>query len=125
MRQHAVQMIPEEACGLLGGRDQEGSCQVETVIPATNVLHSPVRYRMDPREQLQAFDNLDSRGLDLVGIYHSHPSGPDVPSPTDITEAYYPAVVYLILSRTEDDWNCLAFQIVAGQVARAALFIVA
>lgn len=124
MREQAIQMIPEEACGLLGGHSQAGKFRVERVISVANVLHSPVRFRMDPQEQLQAFDDLDSRGLNLVGIYHSHPSGPPTPSPTDIAEAYYPEVVYLILAPAEEAWGCQAFRIQAGRVIRVNLVII-
>jgi proteasome lid subunit RPN8/RPN11 len=60
---------PQEACGLLAGK---GDITLE-VIPITNELHSTVRFRMDPIEQLRAFQLIDDQGLELVGIYHSHP----------------------------------------------------
>ena len=37
-------------------------------------------------------------GLELLGIYHSHPRGENCPSPRDIERAYYPDVAYFILS---------------------------
>ena len=61
----------------------------------TNVLHSAVRYRIDPAEQLAGLQPDRRSGLELVGIYHSHPNGPDGLA-TDIAEAYYPEAVYLI-----------------------------
>jgi len=38
--------------------------QVERVIPATNALHSTVRYSIDPYEQLAAFEQMEPEGLD-------------------------------------------------------------
>jgi proteasome lid subunit RPN8/RPN11 len=116
MRREVAQCSPEEACGLLSGQIEAGYYRVAAVIPATNELHSPVRYRIDPHEQIAAFNQIDAQGLELVGIYHSHPAGPPDPSPTDIAEAFYPAAVYLIWSAPEGDWRCKAFLIQDGQV---------
>jgi proteasome lid subunit RPN8/RPN11 len=99
--------LPEEACGLLAGRFR----RAEAVIPVSNALHSPVRFRMDARQQLDAFLWMDARELDLVAIYHSHPNGPDTPSETDIGEAYYPDAAYLIWSRRTGDWVCRAYRL--------------
>jgi proteasome lid subunit RPN8/RPN11 len=112
---------PEEACGLVAGRD---NIALE-VIPVTNALHSPVRYRMDPQEQLEAFTRIEERGLEIVGIYHSHPSGPAQPSPTDIAEAFYPEAVYLIWSRSEQDWNVRGFLIEEEKVEEIRIHIAA
>jgi proteasome lid subunit RPN8/RPN11 len=105
-------IAPEEACGLLAG---QGS-RIEAVIPVTNALHSQVRYRMDPAEQVKAFLEIERRGWELIGIYHSHPVGPDVPSQTDKAEAFYPESVYLILSGQTGRWQVRGFFIRNDQV---------
>ena len=93
------------------------------VHPVTNILHSPVRYRMDPQEQLRAFQEIDEAGLELLAIYHSHPNGPEEPSPTDIAEAYYPEVVYLIWSLASGNWQCRGFKIKKGVITETPLSI--
>jgi len=112
-----LKKIPEEACGLLAG------CQgrVEQVIPITNSLHSPVRFYMQPDEQLRAFQKIEQNGWDLLGIYHSHPHGPPEPSPTDVREAYYPDVAHLVWYQVAEGWQYRAFLIRAGHAER--LFI--
>jgi len=111
MREEAERKKPEECCGLLAGTTQQDVYQAVRVIPTTNILFSPIRYRLDPQEQLKAFNDLEERGWELVGIYHSHPQGPESPSPTDISEAYYPEAVYLIWSGRAGDWTCRGFLI--------------
>jgi proteasome lid subunit RPN8/RPN11 len=104
---------PNEACGLLGGV----AGRVLQVYPATNALHSPVEYVMDARQQISAFLDIEARGWELAGIYHSHPAGPPRPSPTDIARAYYPEAAYLILSLADRARPELrAFHILDGQV---------
>jgi proteasome lid subunit RPN8/RPN11 len=98
--------VPLEACGLLAGR----TSKVETVLEVTNQAHSEVRFVMDPIEQLNAFEWIESNGLDLIGIFHSHPTGPETVSPTDIADAAY-AVVHVILARTNGAWHARGFWI--------------
>lgn len=106
---HVDSLAPLEACGLLAGKDS----RVESVIGVTNQAQSPVRFVMDPIEQLRAFEWIDSQGLDLLGIYHSHPAGPETVSPTDIADSAY-AVVQVILSRVEGSWRARGFWIENG-----------
>lgn len=95
---HVQMCLPEEGCGLLGGtRSEDGGGIVSAVLPVENALHSAVRYRMEPAAQLQAFYALEERGLEMLAIFHSHPQGPEHPSPTDLSEFAYPGVLSLIL----------------------------
>jgi proteasome lid subunit RPN8/RPN11 len=108
--------VPLEACGLLAGRDN----RVEKVIGVRNQAQSPVRFVMDPYEQLKAFDWIESSGLDLLGIFHSHPAGPETASATDIAEAAY-KVIHVIWSRNEDRWQARGFWIENGEASEVTL----
>lgn len=118
MIEYVDRHMPLEACGLLAGKDS----RVEKVIEVKNQIQSPVRYVMDPIEQLNAFEWIDSNGLELLGIFHSHPSGPETVSPTDIAEAAY-AVVYVILARVEGMWRARGFRIELGAYREVTLQI--
>lgn len=107
MRDHVVKCLPNEACGILGGIGE----MVCEVIPVTNALRSPLRYRMDPEEQLAAMQKIEGLGHEMIGIYHSHIHGPDGPSETDLDEAYYPRVAYLVWFQDENGWQCRAFRL--------------
>ena len=113
---HVDSLSPLEACGLLAGQDSK----VEAVLAVTNQAQSPTRYVMDPIEQLNAFEQIESSGLDLIGIFHSHPTGPETVSPTDIAQAAY-AVVYVILARVENLWSARGFWIEHGAFREVAL----
>ena len=118
MLQHMAEHAPLEACGLLAGKNS----RVRHVLPILNQAQSPVRFMMDPYEQLQAFQWIDSRGLELVGIFHSHPAGPEIISATDIREAAY-EVVHVIWSHTCGIWQMHGFWIEAGQVLEVDLLV--
>lgn len=119
MREHVNRQVPLEACGLLAGKND----RVEKVIVVRNQSQSPVRFVMDPYEQLQAFDSIETNGLDLLGIFHSHPAGPGTVSATDIAEAAY-QVVHLIWFPGQDDWQARGFWIENGRATEVSLQIV-
>lgn len=116
MRRHVSSQAPLEACGLLAGKQDT----VEKVLRVRNAEQSPVRFRMDAQEQYHAFEWIDAQGLDLVGIFHSHPSGPETASATDIAEAAY-EVVHIIWSCNERNWTARGFWIEQGQITEVDL----
>ena len=109
----------EEACGLVGGKDQIS----RGVFPVTNILHSRSRYRMEPEEQLKIFNQLNENQWELLAIYHSHLNGPPSPSPIDIAEAMYPGVIYLIWFRLNNNWDCRGYLIEKEVVKQALIFV--
>ena len=119
MLEHVDRHVPLEACGLLAGKEE----RVENVILVRNQAQSPTRFVMEPYEQLRAFAWIDSNGLDLLGIFHSHPAGPEIASATDIAEAAY-EVVHLIWSRNQSGWNARGFWIETGSATEVVLQIV-
>jgi proteasome lid subunit RPN8/RPN11 len=116
MHQHVASQAPLEACGLLAGKEDS----VETVLRVRNADQSPVRFRMDPLQQVRALAWIETHGLELVGIFHSHPSGPETVSPTDIAKAAY-EVVQVIWSRKDQTWSAHGFWIEKGQATEVDL----
>ncbi|MEO8356636.1 MAG: M67 family metallopeptidase [Chloroflexota bacterium] len=118
MLRHVEQHAPLEACGLLAGKND----QVQAVIVVRNQAQSSVRFIMDPYEQLRAFEWIDSHALELIGIFHSHPAGPETASITDIREATY-EVVHIIWSRIRGEWKARGFWLENGQVLDVPLAV--
>jgi proteasome lid subunit RPN8/RPN11 len=80
---------------------------------------------MDPTAQVQAMLEIEAAGWDVCGIFHSHPSGPPVPSATDVAQALYPEAVYVIASPdSAQGWALRGFLIEAGTVREVALEVV-
>jgi proteasome lid subunit RPN8/RPN11 len=94
--------------------------QVEKIFFVQNQAQSPVRYVMDPIQQLHAFEWIEENGMDLLGIFHSHPTGPETVSPTDIAEAAY-AVTYVIIARVDSEWRTRGFWIENGDFREVSL----
>jgi proteasome lid subunit RPN8/RPN11 len=105
---HVASCYPEEGCGLLIGTIQENSCKmVCEVRPAENVwtengsfdrlefdllesdrdrpliLSKRNRYCIDPAVLLRTQKDCRDRHLSILGIFHSHPDAPAIPSESD------------------------------------------
>ncbi len=118
---HAKAEAPLECCGLLAGRNGT----VERIYPMTNADHSPVRYRIDPKEQFAVFKEMRAKENDLVAIYHSHPHTEAYPSATDVRLAYYPDAVYIIVSLENPNRPVMnAYRIVDNTISPEALEII-
>jgi proteasome lid subunit RPN8/RPN11 len=91
---HAQEDMPNECCGMVGGRDGEA----RTVYRATNAEASPLRYSIEAQEQFRLMQEIEEAGEELVGIYHSHTKSAAYPSQTDVNLAGWPDAVYLIAS---------------------------
>jgi proteasome lid subunit RPN8/RPN11 len=76
----AARAMPEECCGLLLGRDR----LIEEARPAANVAADPQRkFEINPQALVDAHRAERSGGPQVLGYYHSHPTGPVTPSATD------------------------------------------
>lgn len=115
MRVHVTEEYPIEACGILGGTKVGQTILANTLFPMKNILNSQVRFRMDPFQQFQVFNNIETSNLELIAIYHSHPTGLATPSMIDIEEAFYPDAAFLIWSFQTKGWKLLGFRIRDGE----------
>jgi len=101
IRQHGADAYPQEGCGfLLGSVTEDGENRVTALHRATN-RHSENRerrYELTADDYRAADAAAQAQGLDVVGIYHSHPDHPARPSETDLDEATFPGYTYVIVS---------------------------
>jgi proteasome lid subunit RPN8/RPN11 len=90
----AQQHAPHECCGLLGGLAEAAT----TLIPVPNAsVYPEISYVMDEQRMVESILMLRRQGLDVVGIYHSHPHEAAVPSAADIASATWTDAAYVIV----------------------------
>ena len=117
---HSKREFPNEACGILAGKEGK----VEKIYRMVNADKSAKTFLMDPREQLKVMKEIRSLGLEMVGIYHSHPETAAYPSAHDVALAYYPDASYVIVSlKDKDNPNIRLFKIVEGVITEETLKI--
>jgi proteasome lid subunit RPN8/RPN11 len=122
MVDHARQDSRIECCGLLAGR--EGI--ITRAFPAENVaVNRATRYEVATKQIVLLMREIRAAGLEMLGIYHSHPNVRSEPSETDIATVGYPDAAYFIISSAVDvEMPVRAFLIQDGQVAELKLLVV-
>ena len=97
---HGVQAYPNEGCGLLLGRIEDGDNLAETLYSVEN--HWEVeeerrqRFRITSTDMLRAELAAAEQNLEVIGVFHSHPDCEPVASPRDLAWAAWPGYSYLI-----------------------------
>lgn len=121
MVDHAQSAYPQEACGMIGGVDN----QALTIVPLDNISPLPEQhYHMDDAGLTRTLFDLQNRGWSLIGFYHSHPQGDPIPSTTDIQQATYPNTPYVIIGlRQRHDPSIAAWEMTYGTVTPVDLHI--
>jgi [CysO sulfur-carrier protein]-S-L-cysteine hydrolase len=114
---HARADAPNECCGMVATDDG----RAVKVFRADNAAASPLRYEIEPRDQLKIQTAIDDAGWELGAIYHSHTRSAPFPSQTDINLAFYPEAVYVIVGVAGDEPEIRSFSIVDGEVEEVTL----
>jgi len=104
--------LPQEGCGLLAC-DATGAVEL---FPGTNTEASQTRYNMDLAEVVAAFGEIERHDWQLGAIYHSHPQSPARPSATDLSNAFYPDALMVIVSFESEPPDARAFRVDGGIV---------
>lgn len=111
---HCLKEFPNEACGLLAGKEGK----VEKLYETLNVDKSPESFLMEPKEQLKITKEIRNLGLEMIGIYHSHVASEAYPSEHDLQLAFYPEVSYAIVTlKDKNNPKIRSFKIVEGRIS--------
>lgn len=95
----AIEQYPYECCGFLYGKAKDGSRDVSEAVPVRNrnEENKGRRFEVSPADYMRAEQYADENGLELLGVYHSHPDHPARPSEFDRKKAL-PWFSYVIVS---------------------------
>lgn len=104
----ALRTFPDECCGFLLGTEAGDERIVEEIILVNNAKEGDKRRRFEitPLDYLKAERTADEKNLLLLGVYHSHPNHPSVPSEHDRVVAQ-PYFSYLIVAVRENEFVSL------------------
>ncbi|MFN0170691.1 MAG: M67 family metallopeptidase [Bryobacteraceae bacterium] len=106
MVEHGRATYPNECCGAMLGSVDGESKHVTVAIPLQNASQGPQqsRYELRPEDLLQADREARAKGLDLVGIYHSHPDCDAYFSETDLKNSC-PWYSFVVLSIRKGEFD--------------------
>jgi proteasome lid subunit RPN8/RPN11 len=91
---HALEDHPNEACGIIAGKDGSAT----QVFRAINAAASPYRYEVDDKDLFRIYKECTNNDWEFLAIYHSHTASEAYPSPTDVRLAAWPEAYYVLVS---------------------------
>ena len=116
--------LPEEACGLIAGTEEDGERFIKKIYYLENIDHATDHFTLDPKEQMAAIKDMRSLGLKPLGNWHSHPESPSRPSEEDIKLAFDSKASYMILSLMAKEAVFNSFHVEKGEVTKEDLRII-
>lgn len=101
----ALRTYPDECCGFLLGSDNGNERTIDEIIVINNAKEGDKkrRFEITPKDYLKAEQYAEVHNLTLLGVYHSHPNHPSVPSEHDRVVAQ-PFFSYVIIAVRENEW---------------------
>jgi [CysO sulfur-carrier protein]-S-L-cysteine hydrolase len=119
---HLLEGMPDEACGLLAG--PPGTASAVRFYPTGNAAASSRVYTVEPRDHLRADRDAEDRGLEILGVVHSHTHTEAYPSPTDVAQAPDPTWHYVIVSFRTGVASLRSYRIVEGAAQEEPVTVV-
>jgi proteasome lid subunit RPN8/RPN11 len=103
MYEDALQSFPDECCGFFFGKEVDETRTITNALIVNNSKEGDKRRRFEisPKDYLNAERFADENKLQLLGVYHSHPNHPAIPSELDRVAAQ-PYFSYVIVSVKEN-----------------------
>lgn len=119
--EHSRAEAPNECCGVLAGTGH----RVTAVYRATNAEASTVKYSLVPQELFHILKEVDKKGWEVVGFYHSHTHSEAYPSAADKRLAFWPDCRYVIVSLKDNAHPVArAFRIIDGNVTEEPVEVI-
>jgi proteasome lid subunit RPN8/RPN11 len=112
---HATTILPNEAAALLFGSIEGTDYIVTRLERVHNILNSTTTFAVDPDEQYRLMTDAEVNGLELIGVFHSHPA-PAFPSIKDERNMQLNPVVWLIASKESGTWEFAAYILHEGRI---------
>ena len=93
----AVNTLPNESCAILLGKRSNIKPIVQYILPMNNSSHSSIEFNIDADDLYDAYEKARLMNLDIIAIFHSHPS-PPIPSAMDKIFMLINPVIWIIYS---------------------------
>jgi [CysO sulfur-carrier protein]-S-L-cysteine hydrolase len=105
----AKDSLPNESCALLVGNHKGKETFVLDLIPMKNSDASIISFSIAPQELIDVYQTVEKQGMEVVGIFHSHPAQP-LPSSIDKKFMQINPVVWIIYSTITNEAKAYIFE---------------
>ena len=106
LKDQAENEKPNESCAILFGKENK----TLEIFPAKNIEESPVNFTISNEQLIEAYQNAENKGLEIIGIFHSHPNSIAVPSETDKKFMQSNPVTWIIYSGIERNFHAFILE---------------
>jgi proteasome lid subunit RPN8/RPN11 len=100
----AVKTLPNESCAILLGKKSNTTSIVKYILPMNNSSHSSIEFNIDSDDLYQAYNQAVLMNLDILAIFHSHPSQP-IPSAKDKMFMLINPIIWIIYSTSSNTFK--------------------
>jgi proteasome lid subunit RPN8/RPN11 len=127
---HALDGLPDEACGLFAGpfSPEPDSAACTRFFAMRNAAASSQIYQLDGREMMSVDATADAAGMAILGVMHSHTHTSAYPSPTDVRDAGefdpFGTMRFVIVSLKHPEPALRCFRIAGGEITEEAVEVV-
>ena len=102
--------VPNESCALLFGKTENDKLVVKELFLTDNAEKSPVNFTISNEQLIAGYHKAEEKNLEVVGIFHSHPSSEPYPSSTDKKFMKINPVIWVIFSCLSNDFKAYILQ---------------
>ena len=106
----AINKKPNESCALLFGKKENDEIKINEIFPAENIEESPINFTISNEQLIQGYKIAEKKGLEVIGIFHSHPDSEPYPSATDKKFMEINPVIWLIFSVSKNEFKAYTFE---------------
>ena len=106
----AINKKPNESCALLFGKKDNDKITISEIYPAENIEKSPINFTISDEQLIQGYKIAEDKGLEVIGIFHSHPDSEPYPSETDKKFMKINPVTWVIFSLVTNEFKAYMFE---------------
>ena len=110
LSKEATDNRPNESCALLFGKKKDDMIIVSEIYHTENIEESPINFTISNEQLIQGYKIAEEKGLDVIGIFHSHPDSEPYPSATDKKFMEINPVAWVILSLVTNEFKAYMFE---------------
>ena len=111
-----------EICGLLLGNVEGDVGVVEEIRFGKNIKSSTVEFEIDPTDLYEVLTYAEKKGLEVVGMFHSHPASAK-PSKLDLKGMQLWPIPWLIVSSTDGSYDCFLLDLEKKRLMKVQVIV--
>lgn len=111
-----------EICGLLLGNAEGDVGVVEEIRFGKNIKSSTVEFEIDPTDLYEVLTYAEKKGLEVVGMFHSHPASAK-PSKLDLKGMQLWPIPWLIVSSIDGSYDCFLLDLEKKRLMKVQVIV--